>query len=99
MRAPTGSIVGLCSASATMFAMGMAFLGYWGVHEPVPWRRLDIVIVTLAFAGFASLGSVTWIATTPVAADSDEKVIPARRAFALGVFAIWLSVLVAVLAA
>jgi len=33
MRAPTGSVTGLCSASATMFAVGMAFLGYWGVYE------------------------------------------------------------------
>lgn len=96
MRAPTGSIVGLCSASATMFAVGMAFLGYWGVHEPLPWRPRDIAVVTLAFTGFAALGSVTWIATTPVAIDGDEKVVPARRAFAAGVTLIWLSVLVAI---
>ena len=40
MRAPTGSVVGLCSASATLCAMGMAFLGYWGVHEPVFLRAI-----------------------------------------------------------
>lgn len=96
MRAPTGSIVGLCSASATMFAVGMAFLGYWGVHESSPWGPRDIAVVTLAFIGFAALGSVTWIATTPVAEEDAEKVVPARRAFALGVFLIWLSVLVSV---
>lgn len=97
MRAPTGSIVGLCSASATMFAVGMAFLGYWGVHEPLPWRPRDVAVVTLAFIGFAALGAVPWIATTPVANDADEKVQPARRAFALGALLIWLSVLVAII--
>ncbi|RDJ27667.1 hypothetical protein DWF00_12110 [Bosea caraganae] len=96
MRAPTGSIVGLCSASATMFAVGMAFLGYWGVHEPLPWRPRDIAVVILAFIGFAALGSVTWIATTPVPEDGAEKVVPARRAFATGVLLIWLSVLVSI---
>lgn len=96
MRAPTGSIVGLCSASATMFAVGMAFLGYWGVYEQTPWRPQDIIVVTLAFVGFAALGSVTWIATTPVANDGDEKVVPARRAFAIGITLIWLAVLAAI---
>ncbi len=96
MRAPTGSIVGLCSASATMFSVGMAFLGYWGVHEPLPWTSRDVVVVSLAFLGFAALGSVTWIVTTPVASDAEEKVEPARRAFGGGVLLIWLSVLVAI---
>lgn len=96
MRAPTGSIVGLCSASATMFAVGMAFLGYWGVHEPLPWHPRDIVVVTLAFTGFAALGAVPWIVTTPVASDADEKVPPARRAFGMGMILIWLSVFVAI---
>jgi hypothetical protein len=99
MRAPAGSIVGLCSASATMCALGMAFLGYWGVHEPVPWRWTDRVVVFLAFASFAALGSVAWIVTTPVADESDEKVVAARRVFALGVVSIWLAMVIAVIAA
>jgi hypothetical protein len=97
MRAPAGSIVGLCSASATLCAMGMAFLGYWGVHEPLPWRWTDMTVVFLAFVGFASLGSVAWIVTTPVPDESAERVIAARRAFALGIAAIWLAALVAVI--
>jgi hypothetical protein len=96
MRAPVGSIVGLCSASATMFAMGMAFLGYWGVHEPHPWRWHEILVVVLALGGFSMLGAVTWIATTPVEDETLERVLPARRAFALGVVLLWLSVLVTV---
>ena len=96
MRAPSGSVTGLCSASATMFAVGMAFLGYWGVYEPVAWRNADFVIVILALAGFAALGSVPWIVTTPVAEEGEEKVAAARRALAAGIALIWLSVLVAV---
>ncbi len=96
MRAPTGSVTGLCSASATMFAVGMAFLGYWGVYEPVGWRGSDFVVVILALIGFAALGSVPWIVTTPVTEEGAEKVESARRALALGVALIWLSVLIAV---
>lgn len=46
MRAPSGSVPGLCSASATMFAVGMAFLGYWGVYEPGGWHRSDLIVVS-----------------------------------------------------
>jgi len=96
MRAPTGSVVGLCSASATLCAMGMAFLGYWGVHEPAPWKPVDVVVIVLAFMGFASLASVPWIATTPVAEDSAERIPQARRAFALGAMAMWLGAVLAI---
>lgn len=97
MRAPSGSIVGLCSTSATMFAVGMALLGYWGVHEPVPWTWPDLLVVVLAFVGFAALGSVAWIATTPVPEESAEKVVLARQALAVGVVSIWLAAIVAVI--
>ncbi|AIF45907.1 hypothetical protein [Dyella japonica] len=96
MRAPTGSVVGLCSASATLCAMGMAFLGYWGVHEPVPWRAVDVVVIVLAFIGFALLASVPWMVTTPVAEDGAERIQPARRAFACGVAVIWVAAVLAI---
>ncbi|SCB32714.1 hypothetical protein [Rhizobium multihospitium] len=96
MRAPAGSVTGLCSASATMFAVGMAFLGYWGVYDQGPWRISDYFVVALAIIGFAALGSVPWIVTTPVAEEEAEKVVGARRALALGVALIWLSVCIAV---
>ncbi|WP_233523548.1 hypothetical protein [Dyella solisilvae] len=95
MRAPAGSVVGLCSASATLCAMGMAFLAYWGVHEATPWRAVDVLIVLLAFTGFAALASVPWIVTTPVPEESAERVGAARRAFALGIAAIWLAAVLA----
>ncbi|WP_109127429.1 hypothetical protein [Dyella sp. C11] len=97
MRAPTGSVVGLCSASATLCAMGMAFLAYWGVHEPLPWRAVDVVVIVLAFVGFALLASVPWIVTTPVSEESAERIRPARRAFAAGVAAIWLAAMISII--
>jgi hypothetical protein len=97
MRAPTGSVVGLCSASATMSAMGMAFLGYWGVHEPIPWRVTDILVVCLAFLSFGAFGSTIWLITTPVPEDGNERIVPARRAFALGMILMWLAIVIAVI--
>ena len=96
MRAPTGSVVGLCSASATMSAIGMAFLGYWGVHEPVPWRAGDIVVVCLMFLGFLALGATILIITSPTD-DGSERIVPARRAFAAGWLLLWAAVIVAII--
>ena len=95
MRAPQGSVAGLCSASAAIFSVGMAFFGFWGFTDPQPWRAIDKVVATLAMLGFASLGMVSWIATTPVQNEGDEKVGAACWAFAVGVAAIWLAVLLA----
>jgi hypothetical protein len=97
MRAPTGSVVGLCASSATMCALAIAFLGYWGVHEPAPWHPTDIVVVVLAFLGFAVLASTPWIVTTPVEDESAERIVAARRTFAIGTAAIWLAALIAVI--
>jgi hypothetical protein len=96
MHAPTGSVVGLCSASATLSAMGMAFLGYWGVHEPTPWKAADIVVVCLAFLSFGALGSTIWLITTPVPEDGGERIVPARRTFAAGMILLWLAIVIAV---
>jgi uncharacterized BrkB/YihY/UPF0761 family membrane protein len=96
MRAPTGSVVGLCSASATMSAMGMAFLGYWGVHEPTPWNTRDVAVVCLALLSFMALGAAIWIATTPVPEDAVERIVPARRSFAAGLILMWLGMVLAI---
>ena len=98
MHAPTGSVTGLCSASATMFAVGMAFLGYWGVYEQGSWRAVDYLVMIVAVVGFAALGCVPWIVTTPVAEDEADKVAVARRAMALGTGLIWTAVCITVFA-
>ncbi|MBK3745211.1 hypothetical protein G3A39_39185 [Paraburkholderia aspalathi] len=97
MHAPSGSVAGLCSASATMFAVGTAFLGYWGLNDAGAWSWPDVLVVTLAFIGFAALGSVPWLATAPVLEGERENVVAARRAFAIGVILIWMSVVATVI--
>jgi hypothetical protein len=97
MPSPTGSVVALSSASATTFSIGIVYLGYWGIHEAVPWRFLDGVVVVLALAGFACLALVPWTATRPVEVEtSDDGVRVARRLFLGGVSAIWLAVVLSV---
>ena len=80
MQFPTGSVVALSSAAATMFSMGMLFLGYWGWHEPLPWRFGDYVVILPALAGFACLVSVPFLATSPMKTPDDEsRMFVARR--------------------
>ena len=94
MQSPTGSVVALSSASATVFSIGMVFLGYWGLHETGTWGPRDYFIVTLAMAGFACLGSVPWLATTPLKrADDEPGIRMARRMFVCGVSLMWCAVL------
>lgn len=73
----------------------MLFLGYWGFMEPPPWTFGDFCVVVPALIGFASLGLVPWIATTPVAAECDAKVRLARQAFLLGVASIIVAIIIA----
>jgi hypothetical protein len=51
MPSPTGSVVALSSASATTFSIGIVYLGYWGIHEPAPWRFTDALVVLCALGG------------------------------------------------
>jgi hypothetical protein len=98
MQIPTGSVVALSSASATMFSMGMLFLGYWGLHEPSPWRLGERVVVVVALVGFAFLGSVPFLATSPMATPDDEsRMRLARRAFLCGVIALWCAIVLSLI--
>jgi hypothetical protein len=96
MRAPAGSVVGLCSASATLSAMGMAFLGYWGIHEPTPWVARDLVVAALILLSFMALGATIWIATTPVPEDAVDRIAQARYSFASGLVLMWLGIFIAI---
>lgn len=98
MQFPTGSVVALSSASATMFSMGMLFLGYWGLHEPLPWRFGDYVVVVLALAGFACLACVPFLAPSPMKTPDDEsRMFVARRAFLGGASAVWCAIVASLL--
>ncbi|SDE19486.1 hypothetical protein [Paraburkholderia lycopersici] len=92
MQSPTGSVVALSSAASTMFSIGMIALGYWGLHEPSAWRIGDRVVVGIALAGFACLGSVPWLATSPAQPNDESRFLLARRAFLCGAAAVWLSI-------
>jgi hypothetical protein len=97
MPSPQGSVVAISSASATVFSIGMAFLGYWGINEPGGWTRTDRLIAAFALIGFACLGVVPWMATAPVGPDSpDAKMRIARHLFMAGAAFIWIAIVVAV---
>ncbi|SMG51279.1 hypothetical protein [Paraburkholderia susongensis] len=98
MPSPTGSVAAISAASATVFSIGIIFLGYWGMYEPTAWRAADVVVVVFALGGFACLGLVPWMATSPVDSESDDSRIRiARHLFLSGVSAIWLAVAVSVI--
>ncbi|WP_027801602.1 hypothetical protein [Paraburkholderia dilworthii] len=98
MPAPIGSVPALSAASATIFSIGIAFLGYWGMHEPTGWRVVDVIVFVLALTGFGCLGLVPWMATSPVEPEtSDVRIRIARHLFLAGVMAIWLAVAVSVI--
>src|SRR5579863_3151833 len=92
MQSPTGSVVALSSAASTMFSIGMIFLGYWGLHEPSVWRMGDRVVVGLALSGFACLGSVPWLATSPAKPNDESRFLLARRALLCGAVAVWVAI-------
>jgi hypothetical protein len=90
--------VAISSASATVFSIGIIFLGYWGIHEPTQWRVADVFIVGFAVVGFGFLGLVPWVATgSAEPEDSDAKIRIARRMFVTGVSAIWLAIVTSVI--
>ncbi|MFM0752331.1 hypothetical protein [Paraburkholderia strydomiana] len=98
MPAPIGSVPALSAASATIFSIGIAFLGYWGMYEPTGWRVADIIVFVLALIGFGCLGLVPWMATSPVEPEtSDVRIRIARHLFLAGVTAIWLAVAISVI--
>lgn len=98
MPTPTGSVPALSAASATIFSIGIVFLGYWGLYEPTHWRVADIVVFAAALIGFACLGLVPWMATSPVVPEtSDARIRIARHLFLTGVMSIWLAVAISVI--
>ena len=97
MQFPAGSVQALSSAASTVFSIGIVFLGYWGIHEGSHWLSGDSSVALLALAGFACLGAVPWLATSPTEHPDDESRLRlARHAFLGGVAALWLAIVVSV---
>jgi hypothetical protein len=98
MPTPQGSVPALCTASATMFSIGIIFLGYWGLQEAGDWTLADKFVAGLAILGFAFLGLVPWMATSPVEPETnDTKIRIARVMFLTGVIAVWMAIVVSVI--
>jgi hypothetical protein len=98
MPTPQGSVAALCTASATMFSIGIIFLGYWGLQESGDWTVADRFVAGLAIIGFAFLGLVPWVVTGPVVPDTDDsKIRKGRWMFLMGVIAVWGSIVVSVI--
>lgn len=97
MPMPQGSVPALCTASATMFSLGIIFLGYWGLQEGGSWTTTDRLVAGFAIVGFAFLGLVPFVVTSPVESESDDsKIRFGRGMFLIGVMAVWLSIAVSV---
>jgi hypothetical protein len=80
-----------------MFSIGIIFLGYWGLQEGGEWTLADKFVASLAIIGFAFLGLVPWMATSPVVPEtSDAKIRVARIMFLIGVIAVWMAIVVSV---
>jgi hypothetical protein len=89
---PQGAVQGLCSAAATIFALGMTFLGYWGVSGPEPWKWNDVVVVAPLMLGFLLLIAVPLLSTSPIK-NGKEDLRNARKCYFGGVTLIWVGVL------
>lgn len=79
-----------------MFSIGIVFLGYWGIHEGAHWRSIDVSVALLALAGFACLGSVPWLATSPQSAPTMNPACVSHVMPLGGVGALWLAIVVSV---
>ncbi|MDE1180112.1 hypothetical protein [Paraburkholderia sp.] len=99
MPSPEGTVAALSSASSTVFSIGIVFLGYWGVHQSTAWTLSDTLVTAFALAGFALLGAVPWMVTTPVEVRHEDRYVRiARRLFLAGVASIWCAVAISVIA-
>jgi hypothetical protein len=68
------------------------------MYEPTQWHVGDILVFVFALLGFACLGLVPWMATSPVEPEtSDSRIRIARHLFLAGVIAIWLAVTLSVI--
>ncbi|AJZ63239.1 hypothetical protein [Paraburkholderia fungorum] len=98
MPSPTGSVPALSAASATIFSIGIVFLGYWGLYDQTKWQTSDVFVFLFAMIGFGCLGLVPWVATSPVEPEtSDARIRIARHMFLAGVLSIWLGVAISVI--
>jgi hypothetical protein len=66
MEYPTGSVDGLCSSSATAFALCIGFLAAWGFQGQGHWRGVDLFVLIPLFLASFGFGCTPLMATRPV---------------------------------
>src|SRR5687767_9624557 len=100
MHVPNGAVQGLRSASITMLAVGVAFLGFWayGPHTgDVEWASRHFLVLSPVFLGYLCLGAVPWLATNPAPPDLSANLLTrARGAYLIGSLLLLLAVLMAI---
>ena len=96
MNAPSGSIQGLCSSSATIFSIGIAFLGFWayGAHSgEIPWTRAHLLVIFPAFVSYYCLAAVPVIATR-VEGDECQHIMCAQNIYIIGVGSLFVALVI-----
>lgn len=96
---PDGVVQSICTTSATFFAIGVAFVGYWGYNRNAgPWSKSDLLIIVMFIASFL------FLARTPVLATKgsedgnfESNISKAKKSFARGSILLVASIFVALL--
>jgi hypothetical protein len=88
---PDASVQSITTASATFFALGIAFFGYWAFNSNTgtPWGAWDFITIILCIIAFINLALVPWIITKPSEHSVfTESIHRARRTFLVGTIAL-----------
>ena|SRR5215468_5591138 len=88
---PRDTVVGLCSASATCFALCSAFLALWGFQGSGSWHAIDLLVLLPLAVGSLALAVTPFVATRP---GGDGPAL-GRVFFLAGVLLAWLAICIA----
>src|SRR5215468_10709421 len=88
---PRDTVVGLCSASATSFALCSAFLAFWGFQGSGSWHAIDFLVLLPLAIGSLALAVTPFVATRPRAGGEALG----RAFFLVGIVLVWLAICIA----
>ena len=88
---PQGTVIGLCSASATSFALCSAFLAFWGFQGSGSWHAIDLLVLLPLAVGSLALAVTPFVATRPGAGGAALG----RAFFFVGIVSAWLAICIA----
>lgn len=97
-RAGGGASLGLCMAGAVSFAVGVAFVAFWGFQVFDDWTMANRIVAGASLLGCLLLGLVPVFATRAGdPATGAARVGAARWVFAAGILLVWAALAAAVL--